>query len=68
MAVLFERRYHRGLGRVYICDGGRLGDVTLPEDFTDRGGAPDSEPLNAEVLMDLAAVVSVLQDLTAGRR
>ena len=66
MAVLFERRY-RQLGRVYICDGGRLGDVTLPEGFTDRGLPPDPSPLNREILADLAAIVSAIAGLTERR-
>lgn len=67
MTVLFERRY-RQLGRVYICDGGRLGDVTLPKDFTDRGMPPDPSPLNSEILADLAAIVSAIGGLTKRRR
>lgn len=59
MAVLFERRY-QALGHVYICDGGRLGNVTLPESFTDRHFVADSNPLNVEVLAQLAAVVEAV--------
>jgi hypothetical protein len=66
VAILFERRYrYIPLGRVYVCDGGTLGNVTLPESFTDRGASPAARPLTADVLTDLAAVVSALQhDLT----
>ncbi len=49
------------LGRVYLCDGGTLGSVTLPEAFTDRGGPPATRPLTADVLADLAAVMSALR-------
>jgi hypothetical protein len=59
--ILFERRY-RSLGHVYICDGGPLGTFTVPADFTDRGRAPGSAPLDAESLGDLAAVVAALRD------
>ena len=63
MTVLFERRY-QALGHVYICDGGRLGNVTLPEGFTDRGLPDDPSPLNVEVLAELAAVVEAICPLT----
>ena len=63
MTILLERRYRR-LGRVYICDGGSMGTVTLPEDFTDRGLPGDTSPLNSEVLTDLAAVVRAIGGLT----
>ena len=57
-----ERRY-RSLGHVYICEGGPLGTFTLPEDCTDRGPAPGLSPLDAEVLADLAALVSAIKGL-----
>jgi hypothetical protein len=50
-----------GAGRVYICEGGSLGTVTLPEDFTDRGLPPATRPLTAEVLAVLAATLSALK-------
>lgn len=58
--VLFERTY-RSRGRVYICDGGPLGTVTLPEHFTDRGVPSAPGPVTTDVLIELAAVVSALQ-------
>jgi hypothetical protein len=62
VAILFERTYrHLPLGRVYICDGGTLGNVTLPDSFTDRGVPAAVQPLTADVLTDLAAVVAVLR-------
>ena len=69
MSILFERRYRDvSRGRVYICEGGPLGSVTLPEHFTDRGAPAASGPLTADVLLDLAAVVSVLRGrLTGGK-
>lgn len=67
MAILFERRY-RELGRVYVCDGRGLGDVSLPEDFTDRGVPPEPTQLNGEILADLAAIVSAIAGLTERRR
>lgn len=62
VAILFERTYRSiPIGRVYVCDGGRLGNVTLPESFTDRGTPAAAPPLTAEVVTDLAAVVSALR-------
>lgn len=62
VAVLFERRY-QSLGHVYICDGGRLGNVTLPVSFTDRSLLPDSLPVNVEVLAELMATVAVMTEV-----
>ena len=40
-AILFERTYREPTrGRVYVCEAGPLGTVTLPEHFTDRGAVP----------------------------
>jgi hypothetical protein len=55
LPVLFERR--RAGARVYVCEGGALGSVTLPEDATDRGAEPAVGPLTVEVLAELAAAV-----------
>ncbi len=66
MLVLLERRY-RSLGHVYICDGGRLGTFTLPEDFTDRGRPPGRSPIDTDLLSELAAVIRALEKpLTGG--
>jgi hypothetical protein len=59
LPVLFER--HRAARRVYICEGGPLGTVTLPEDFTDRGLPPATRPLTTEVLAGLGAILSALK-------
>ena len=56
--VLFVRRV--GTGRIYSCEGGPLGSVSLPEDATDRGPEPAERPLTIEVLAGLLAVVSAL--------
>ena len=57
-------RRHR-TGRLYVCDGGELGSVTLPEDVTDRGAEPAERPLSLEVLVGLVAVVVALTRSTA---
>jgi Family of unknown function (DUF5372) len=59
LEVLFERR--RGGGRVYVCEGGLLGSVTLPEDATDRGRPPAERPLTYELVAELGAVVAALR-------
>ena len=56
--ILFTRR--RAGIRIYVCEGGPLGSVTLPEDFTDRGLTPAARPLTAEVLAELAATITAL--------
>ena len=62
VTILFERTYKSAArGRVYICEGGPQGTVALPEHFTDRGVAPATTPLTAEVLLDLAAVVAAIE-------
>ncbi|MDE3097547.1 MAG: hypothetical protein KGK07_16295, partial [Chloroflexota bacterium] len=59
--VLFEqRRPHHSIGRLYVCDGGTLGQLTLPEGFTDRGPEAAPQPLTVEVLAELAAVVAAM--------
>jgi Family of unknown function (DUF5372) len=56
--ILFARR--RAGIRIYVCEAGPLGSVTLPEDFTDRGVTPAARPLTVEVLAELAATISAL--------
>jgi hypothetical protein len=70
LPILFERRYKSAAGKVYICDGGSLGSVTLPEFFTDRGAPAAPRALTMEVLIDVAEVVSILRTKldTQGRR
>jgi hypothetical protein len=62
LEVLFVRRV--GAGRIYVCEGGLLGSVGLPEDATDRGPELAERPLSIEVL---AALVALLSDLNGGR-
>jgi Family of unknown function (DUF5372) len=53
-----------GRRRLYVCDGGRLGNVALPEETTDRAPAPADRPLSVEVL---AALVALVAELTCGQ-
>jgi hypothetical protein len=69
VAILFERTYrYIPLGRVYVCDGGTVGNLTLPEAFTDRGAPAAAELLTVDVLSDLAAVVAALRTQLTGHR
>lgn len=47
-----------GTGRLYVCEGGPLGSVGLPEDATDQGPGPAERPLSVEVLAALVALVA----------
>ena len=62
LVLLFVRRV--GAGRIYVCEGGPLGSVSLPEDATDRGPEPAERPLTVEVL---AALVALVADLSGGQ-
>lgn len=67
ISILFERTYRDPTrGRVYVCEAGPLGTVTLPEHFTDRGAAPATSPLTADGLIDLAVVVAALRHRLTG--
>ena len=59
LEVLFVRRI--GTGRIYVCEGGPLGSVSLPEGVTDRGWEPAERPLTVEVLAALVALVAELR-------
>jgi hypothetical protein len=58
LVVLFVRRV--GASHIYVCEGGPLGSVALPEDATDRGAEPAERPLSIEVLAALVALVGEL--------
>ena len=58
LQVLYVRRV--GAARIYVCEGGPLGSVGLPEDATDRGPEPAERPLSIEVLAALVALVADL--------
>jgi Family of unknown function (DUF5372) len=58
----------RGASRVYVCDGGPLGGMALPEDATDRGPESAERSLCFEALAELASVVAALLDEQGMRR
>jgi Family of unknown function (DUF5372) len=60
LEVLYVRRH--GASRLYVCDGGPLGDMGLPEEATDRGPQPAERPLTFEALAGLAVIVAALGD------
>src|SRR5580692_7089815 len=57
--IVFERRGRSG-GKVYVCDCGGLGHLSLPESFTDRGSPLGTGTLDVTVLAELAAIVSAV--------
>jgi Family of unknown function (DUF5372) len=57
--VLFAKR--RAGKVVFVCEGGPLGRVTVPESWTDRGPAPVAHRLNVEVLVELDTLLTVLE-------
>ena len=56
--MLYERRWAGG--RLYVCEGGPLGTIGIPEDATDRAPAPAATPLTAEVLAGLVELVAAI--------
>jgi hypothetical protein len=63
LEVLHSRRW--GRSRLYLCDGGALGDVVLSEEWTDRGPEPAERPLTLAVLVELAALVAALDGVAS---
>lgn len=57
--VLFSRR--RGGQAVLVCEGGRLGRVTVPESWTDRVSSPAVGRLSAEGLAALDALARCME-------
>ncbi len=61
MTIVYERTYRVGmLGHTYICDGGALGNLTVPASFTDRGPEPESQRLTVETLAELARLMAAI--------
>jgi hypothetical protein len=65
LEVLYVRR--EAGGRVYVCDGGRFGGVSLPEEATDRGPEPGERPVTLEMLVDLVAVIAAIAGVEEDR-
>ena len=61
LRILFERRL--ASGRVYVCDSGPQGTVTVPEAYTDLYAAEPwaAQPLTYEVVVELGRLLAALQ-------
>ena len=46
---------------VFVCEGGPLGRVTVPESWTDRGPAPAAHRLSVAVLVELDTLLTMLE-------
>jgi hypothetical protein len=58
LAVLFTKR--RAGRLMFVCEGGRLGRVTVPESWTDRGPVPSTNRLSVDRLVELDTLLRVL--------
>ena len=65
--MLFGRRVpvllaKRRAGRVvFVCEGGPLGRVTVPQSWTERGPAPAVHRLSVAALVELDTLLTVLE-------
>jgi len=59
LPILYERRL--ASGRRYVCEGGPLGTVTVPAEYTNLGPEPAERPLIYELVVELAALVAAIQ-------
>jgi hypothetical protein len=59
VAVLFAKR--RAGRLVFVCEGGPLGRVTVPESWTDCAPAPAGHRLSVEALVELDTLLTVLE-------
>ena len=57
--MLFAKRRTGRL--VFVCEGGPLGRVTVPESWTDRGPAPAAQRLSVAALVELDTLLTVLE-------
>jgi hypothetical protein len=56
--VLFTKR--RAGRVVFVCEGGPLGRVTVPESWSDRGPVPSANRLSVDRLVELDTLLTVL--------
>jgi hypothetical protein len=59
VAVLFTKR--RAGKVVFVCEGGPLGRVTVPESWTDCAPASAGHRLSVEALVELDTLLTVLE-------
>ena len=62
--MLFERRLAGGLA--FSCEGGPLGSLMVPLSWTDRASAEGERPLDYEVVVELAEVISAIDTPRVG--
>ncbi len=62
LSILFERK--RPEGHLYVCEGGPLGTIGLPDAWTSLSEPAAERPLTVE-LIELAALVSALKQSAA---
>ena len=58
--VLFAK--HRAGKVVFVCEGGPLGRVTVPQAWTDRGPVRAGHRLGLDGLVELDTLVKVLEN------
>lgn len=58
--VLFVKR--RAGRVVFVCEGGPLGRITVPESWTDRAPAPAGHRLSVGALVELDTLLTVLEE------
>jgi hypothetical protein len=54
---------HRGREVVFVCEGGPMGRVTVPESWTDRGPAPAGHRLSVAALVECDTLCRMLEQL-----
>jgi len=59
VSVLFAKR--RAGKVVFVCEGGPLGRVTVPQAWTDRGPAVAGHRLSVEALVELDTLLTMLE-------
>jgi Family of unknown function (DUF5372) len=59
--VLFAKR--RGREVVFVCEGGPMGRVTVPESWTDRAPAPAGHRLSVAALVECDTLCRMLEQL-----
>ena len=57
--MLFAKR--RAGKVVFVCEGGPLGRVTVPESWTDHGPTPVAHRLSVAALVELDTLLTVLE-------
>lgn len=58
LVVLLSNRF--GGRRLFVCEAGGGGTVTVPMEWTDRGAPTEDRRLSLEALIDLRALVNAL--------